>query len=58
MLRHDKPSLERIAKRLLEMETLDEKTFQGMLNGTNTAFNRRFNMDIIKWDPFKELTVD
>ena len=31
----DKSSLERIAKKLLEVETLDEKAFQGILNGAS-----------------------
>jgi cell division protease FtsH len=32
LLRNNRDSLERIAKKLLEVETLDEKAFQGMVN--------------------------
>jgi cell division protease FtsH len=34
LLQDDRASLERIAKKLLEVETLDEKAFQQMVNGT------------------------
>jgi cell division protease FtsH len=32
LLRSNRDSLERIAKKLLEVETLDEKTFQAMID--------------------------
>jgi cell division protease FtsH len=33
LLRQDKDTLEKIARKLLELETLDEKTFRALLNG-------------------------